>query len=88
MGNSTSQWRILEHANLKWFQWDDEYVFHHTLSNDTHRLAELPGQLVAHLALVGGQTAVGLADRFNLDEDSTQGLLAELAKLDFVTCQS
>ena len=76
----------MPHANLVWRHWNDEYVFHHFGSNDTHRLAELPGQLVAHLALHGRSTARVLAAQFDIDEADTEYLLDELEKLDFLSC--
>ncbi len=89
MDNSARrQWRIPEHANLVWRHWDGEYVFHHALSNDTHRLSEIAGQIVMFLATSGEHSEHDLAQHLCLDEIDTQDILKELANLDFVTCRS
>lgn len=82
------RWRVPEHASLVWRYWDCEYVFHHALSNDTHRLSEIPGHMVVHLAMMGEQSVQGLADQFGLDDIEVEEILARLADLDFVTCRS
>lgn len=81
-------WRVPAHASLVWHCWDTEYVFHHALSNNTHRLSEIPGQLVVYLATTGEHSARDLAQHFLLDETDTEEVLTELASLDFVTCRS
>ena len=87
MSRDPQRWRVLAHAGLVWRHWDGEYVVHHALSNDTHRLAETPGQLLAHLATAREQTTAQLAQHFLIDETDIEYVLEELARLDFVTCR-
>lgn len=86
MSSDSQCWRVPAHAGLMWRCWDGEYVFHHLLSNDTHRLAEIPGQLLAHIATAGEQTTAQLAQHFLIDETDIEYVLEELVRLDFVTC--
>ena len=39
-------WRIADAADLAWRRWEDEYVFHHALANDTHRLSGPAGSVL------------------------------------------
>ena len=80
-------WCVPQHASLTWRKWGDEYVFHHALSNDTHRLSELSGQLVVYLATAGEHAAADLASLIGLNEVDAQNILEELAGLDIVACQ-
>ncbi len=82
------RWRVPEQGNLVWRHWDGEYVFHHALSNDTHRLSEIAGQLVVHLMAAGEHSTQDLATHFDWDEPGIDDILNELATLDFVTCRS
>ena len=82
-----SHWHVAPRAELAWRRWGDEYVIHHFHSNDTHRLALLPGQIVEHLALHGESTAQALAEQFLLDDDDAVDLLNQLEKLDFLACR-
>lgn len=81
------RWRVSKYASLVWRRWDNEYVFHHALSNDTHRISDIPGQLVVYLHTTGEQSTQELAEQFLLNEIDTEHILAELAILDFVTCR-
>ena len=83
---SQIRWRVPSHAKLRWYQWGDEFVVHHALSNDTHRLSKIPGQIVARLSLNGEQTESALASHFEVQIADMQALLAELTVLDYVTC--
>ncbi len=87
MSSDPHHWQVPAHAGLVWRHWDGEYVFHHALSNDTHRLADTPGQLLAHIATAGGQTTAQLAQHFLIDETDIDYVLEELVRLDFVTCR-
>ena len=77
-------WRIDEHASLEWRFWDDEYVFHHALSNDTHRLAEPAGAVLVYLIEHGETPQDELAAACGLDREDTDVILSALAKIDFV----
>jgi hypothetical protein len=84
MAESTRRWRIADQAGLAWRQWDDEYVFHHALSNDTHRLTGTAGSVLCRL-LEDGETEEGaLAEACGLHEGDLDIILTALAKIDFV----
>jgi transcription initiation factor IIE alpha subunit len=81
-------WRIDESAGLEWRFWDDEYVFHHALSNDTHRLSEPAGAILLYL-LEHGETAEDkLATSCGLDREDVDIILSALTKIDFVAWHS
>jgi hypothetical protein len=77
-------WRIADHASLAWRHWDGEYVFHHALSNDTHRLAEAAGVVLLHLIDMGETEQSSLAEACGLHEEDVDVILSTLAKIDFV----
>ena len=81
-------WQVPAHAQLAWYRWNDEFVFHHAISNDTHRLAQTPGELIVHIAAHGAQSTADLARHFQADVSDMASLLAQLAELDFVACIS
>jgi hypothetical protein len=77
-------WRIADQASLAWHYWDGEYVFHHALSNDTHRLSDIAGVVLRHL-LDGGETEEhALAEACGLNREDLDVILSALAKIDFV----
>lgn len=78
-------WRIADQAELAWRHWDGEYLFHHALSNDTHRLSEAAGTVLLHLLDHGETSQVALADLFGLAPEDLDDLLAALVQLDFVS---
>ena len=78
------RWRIADHADLAWRHWDGEYVFHHALANDTHRLSDAAGRVLLQLARSGEQDAESLALACELPVSDVEMILSELAKLDFV----
>jgi len=78
------RWRIADHADLAWRQWDGEYVFHHALANDTHRLSDAAGRVLLQLARCGEKDAESLALACELPVSDVEAILSELAKLDFV----
>jgi hypothetical protein len=77
-------WRIADHAGLAWRHWDGEYVFHHALSNDTHRLAEAAGAVLLHLIERGETEQGSLAEACALHEEDVDVILTALATIDFV----
>ena len=77
-------WRIADNAGLVWHHWDGEYVFHHALSNDTHRLSEAAGAVLLHLLGQGETGQATLAESCGLHEDDVDVILSTLAKIDFV----
>ena len=78
------RWRIADHADLAWRHWDGEYVFHHALANDTHRLSDAAGRVLLQLARSGEKDAASLALACDLPVPDVELILSELAKLDFV----
>ncbi len=77
-------WRIADHADLIWRHWDGEYVFHHALANDTHRLSEVAGLVLLCLLESGEQEEASLGETLGLDSESLDVILSALAKIDFV----
>lgn len=78
------RWRIADYADLVWRHWDGEYVFHHALANDTHRLSDAAGRVLLQLARAGENDAENLALACGLPVPDVEQILSELAKLDFV----
>jgi hypothetical protein len=78
------RWRIADHADLAWRHWDGEYVVHHGLANDTHRLSDAAGRVLLQLAQSGEKDAESLARACELPMSDVELILSELAKLDFV----
>ncbi len=78
-------WRIADGADLAWRRWEDEYVFHHALANDTHRLSGPAGIVLTQLLHSGEMEEATLADTCGLDEQELEVILQELAKIDFLT---
>lgn len=78
------RWRIDADAAPALRRWEDEYVVHHALSNDSHRLSEPAGLILAELLDAGsaGLTRPGEADA--LPEETVQTCLAALRELGFV----
>jgi hypothetical protein len=82
----SGEWDVPDRASLAWHQWDGEYVFHHALSNNTYRLAELPGALVQHLLQTGPAPTDVLSEHFQTEPSDMEAILTELARLNFVAC--
>ena len=78
------RFRIADHADLAWRYWDGEYVFHHGLANDTHRLSDAAGRVLLQLAQFGEKDAESLALACELPVAEVQLILSELGKLDLV----
>ncbi len=77
-------WRIADQAGLAWRHWDGEYVFHHALSNDTHRLSESAGRVLLQLLEGGESEQADLAEAGGLELEDLDVILSALAKIDFV----
>lgn len=84
MSTPLRHWRIADKSSLAWRHWDNEYVFHHALSNDTHRLSQAAGAVLVQL-LEGGETEqAALAGACELDSEDLDVILSALTKIDFV----
>lgn len=84
--SSVTYWRIPERAQLAWRQWEeDEFVFHHFLSNDTHQLSGVAGELMLRLLERGELETRDLAECCGLPLEYLRPLLQTLADLDFIT---
>jgi hypothetical protein len=81
---SPRRWRVAEHADLTSRYWDGEFVFHHALANDTHRLSDAAGRVLLQLAQAGEQDLESLALACELPVADAELILSELAKLDLV----
>lgn len=79
------RWRLPEDCPIEWRRWDDEYVVHHPLSNDTHRLSETAGRLLEALQRSGCLDLDAIAGRCGVDREEAAALLDALAELDLVT---
>lgn len=77
-------WRIADQAGLAWRHWDGEYVFHHALSNDTHRLSQSAGVVLLRLLEGGEMEQAALAEACELDSEYLDAILSALVKIDFV----
>lgn len=75
----TASWRVAPGASPAIRAWGGEYVVHHALSNDTHRLSEAAGRILTGLIAAAESGAPAL---ISSDDDAT---LAALAELGFVT---
>jgi hypothetical protein len=78
-------WYVPERASMIWRQWDSEFVFHHKLSNDTHRLSAPAGELVLLLLQRGELSESELLLQSGLDRAELNATLHALAQIDFVT---
>jgi hypothetical protein len=79
-----AHWSIPQGADLRWYRWEDEYVIHHGLSNDTHRMSANAGRVIEALQLHGPQEMFSLAERCGLNTQALKPVLAVLADLDLV----
>jgi PqqD family protein of HPr-rel-A system len=83
-------WRVPRDANLLWRRWpgEDEYVFYHGASGDTHRLSELAGMILEQ-ALAGpvdtSELAYWLSEHGDeAPEDTLASVFDTLAQLDLL----
>ena len=77
------RWRIVSSAAPQWRLWNGEYVVHHALSNDTHRLSATAGRILQDLAAAGSLSTDALSRSLSLDDGEVCGTLAVLAELGF-----
>lgn len=85
-----THWRVPPNARLLWRRWpgEDEYIFYHGASGDTHRLSELAG-LIMERALEGpverAELARWLADQGDASpQDTLDSVYAGLSQLDLL----
>ena len=79
------QWRVDPTAELAWRHWDGEYVVHHALSNDTHRLSDFAGHVLLHLAACPGPVSCEtLAGALCANDEDVAATLQALAEVGFV----
>jgi hypothetical protein len=77
-------WRIDAHAAPALHRWQDEYVVHHALSNDTHRLSEPAGLILQELMAAGVAGVARPGQACALTDEAVQACLAALHELGFV----
>lgn len=85
-----THWRVPAGTKLIWRRWpgEDEYVFYHSATGDTHRLSELAG-LVLEEILAGRGDRGALIQWLREQGDSTPDatldhVFAGLAQLEFI----
>ncbi len=85
-----SHWRVPFHSKLIWRRWpdEDEYVFYHGASGDTHRLSELAG-LIMEQALAAPVACATLAEWLREQGDTApeatlEHVFASLIRLEFI----
>lgn len=85
-----THWRVPASAKLSWRRWpdEDEYVFYHGATGNTHRLSELAGMLMEQ-ALAGPLDSAmmlqWLLEQGDHEAEATlDHVLAGLGQLDFI----
>lgn len=78
------RWSLAYRAALASHRWADEFVVHHALSNDTHRLSELAGCILQVLGTTGALDAEELARKVGRDTEEVDAALAALEALDLI----
>ena len=78
------RWCIDAHAAPAVRRWQDQYVVHHALSNDTHRLSEPAGMILQELLAAGNAGVASPGQACALTDDAVQACLAALHELGFV----
>jgi hypothetical protein len=84
---SHARWCLIAQAAPAARCWNDEWVIHHALANDTHRLTEPAGLILQHLVDVppnGGLATLDLAERCGIHPDDAEDALQALAAVGFV----
>lgn len=83
-------WRVPPHVALDWRRWPDEneYVFYHGATGDTHRLSELAG-CIMEMALTGPVETAALrqwllTQGVTAKDNTLDHVLASLAQLEFL----
>jgi PqqD family protein of HPr-rel-A system len=84
---ATRRWRIVDSAHPVWRHWDGEYVVHHALSNDTHRLSDAAGRILELLAQSGELVESSLVERSGVPTENLATVLSVLAELGLVVWQ-
>jgi PqqD family protein of HPr-rel-A system len=86
----STHWRVPAGAKLSWRRWpgEDEYVFYHDATGDTHRLSELAG-LIMEQALAGPVASAELMQWLQKQGDETpestlDHVFASLVQLEFI----
>jgi len=85
-----THWRVPANSKLSWRRWpdEDEYVFYHGATGDTHRLSELAG-VIMEQALAGPVGTAALLQWLLEQGDATpeatlDHVFASLSQLDFI----
>jgi hypothetical protein len=85
-----THWRVPAGTKLTWRRWpgEDEYVFYHSATGDTHRLSELAG-IILEQALAGPVSSVELTRWLGEQGDETpeatlDHVFASLSQLELV----
>jgi PqqD family protein of HPr-rel-A system len=78
------RWCLSGDADLAWRHWGGEYVVHHALSNDTHRVTEFAGRLLSALQRSGAVDLRSLARECGAETEEVAETLAVLAQLHLV----
>jgi PqqD family protein of HPr-rel-A system len=82
--DETCRWCVSADADLAWRNWGGEYVVHHALSNDTHRVTKFAGRLLSVLQRSGALDLRSLARECGAESEEIAATLAALAQLDLV----
>lgn len=83
-------WRVPPHAALDWRRWPDEneYVFYHGATGDTHRLSELAGSIMEMALICPVETAALrewlISHGVSAEDNPLDHVLASLAQLEFL----
>ena len=80
----TSRWCVPARTDPASRHWGNEYVVHHALSNDTHRLAELGGRILSTLKQAGPLDPASLAGACGVSVEEVAATLDALAQVDLV----
>jgi len=78
-------WRIADHADPAWRRWGEGFVVHHALSNDTHQLSDIAGQVLVQLIQVESLPESALAESLGLEAAQLDEVLSALHRLDLVS---
>jgi hypothetical protein len=81
---SGQRWHVPQAFDLAWRCWGGEFVVHHGLSNDTHRISELAGRILTLLQREGPLGLDEVACRCHVDPDQIGSALDALARLDLI----
>lgn len=88
--STPNHWRIPAGANLIWRRWpgEDEYVFYHGASGDTHRLSELAGAIMEQAMDAPLDVATLMQWLLEQGDEAPEATLervfAGLARIDFI----